>query len=100
MEIKKLNRDIIKERFNIEFTDDGYRLAFMTTMKRVYGDDSVAASLVLEEVLVKWDNFVTNLRDGYQMSVYELDNDMDSYLGSIEHMISSKELKTFQEHKN
>jgi hypothetical protein len=49
MEIKKLNSDIIKERFGIEFSDDNYRLAFMTTMKRVYGEKSVASNLVLEE---------------------------------------------------
>jgi hypothetical protein len=99
MEIKKLNRDIIKERFNIEFTDDSYRLVFMTTMKRVYGDNSVAASLILEEVLVEWDNFVTDLSDGYEMSVYEFDSHLDSYRGPIEHLISSKELKTFKEHE-
>jgi len=99
MEIKKLNRDEIKERFDIEFNDDNYRLAFMKVMKTVYGDNSVAADIILEELLVDWDNFVNDLKDGYDMSVYEFDNDMDSYRGPIEHLISSGDLEQFRDHK-
>jgi hypothetical protein len=99
MEIKKLNRDEIKERFDIEFNDDNYRLAFMKVIKTVYGANSVAADIILEELLVDWDNFVNELKDGYDMSVYEFDNDMDSYRGPIEHLISSGDLEQFKEHK-
>ncbi len=99
MEIKKLNRDEIKERFDIEFNDDTYRLAFRKVMKTIYGDNSVAADLILEELLVKWDNFVNDLKEGYDMSVYEFDNDMDSHRGPIEYLISSRDLENFKEHK-
>jgi hypothetical protein len=99
MEIKKLNREEIRERFDIEFNDDNYRVAFMKIMKNVYGENSVAADIILEELLVEWDNFVNDLRDGYFMSVYEFDNDMDSYRGPIEHLLSNRDLETFEEHK-
>jgi hypothetical protein len=99
MEIKKLNRDEIKERFDTEFNDDNYRVEFRKVMKNVYGDNSVAADIILEELLVEWDNFVYDLKDGYDMSVYEFDNDMDSYRGPIEHLFSNKDLETFEEHR-
>jgi hypothetical protein len=99
MELKKLNRDILKERFDIEFSDDNYRVAFMTILKNVYGKTSLAANVVLEELLVEWDNFVSDLMEGYDMSVYEFDNDLDSFRGPIKHILSNSELKEFEEHK-
>ena len=97
MEIKKLNREIIKERFDIEFVDDNYRLAFMATMKRVYDVNSIAYDLGLEEILVNWDDFVTNLKNGYKMSFSEFDYDLDSCREPIEQLTSSKELNKFEE---
>jgi hypothetical protein len=97
MEIRKLNREIIKERFDIEFFDDNYRRSFMAIMKKVYDVNSVAYDLGLEEILVNWDDFVNNLKNGYQMSVYEFDCDLDSYREPIEQLTSSKELSKFEE---
>src|SRR5262245_54078630 len=71
----------------------------MAIMKRGYGEKSVASNLVLDVILVEWDDFVTDLEYGYEMSVYEFDNDMDSYRGPIEHLTSDKKLNEFEEHK-
>jgi hypothetical protein len=45
MEIKKLNKDEIKEQFDIEFNDDNYRLSFIKVMRNVYAKNSVAADI-------------------------------------------------------
>ena len=100
MEIKKLNRDELKDRFDIEFNDDSYRLAFKAIIRKAYGENSVAADMVLEEFLIEWDDFVNDLKNGYDMSVYEFDNDMDSYRGPIEHLVSNGDLEKFEEHRN
>lgn len=99
MEVKKLYRDTLKERFNVEFTDDQYRLAFMKILKKVYGEKSVAANMILEELLIEWDDVVTDFGVGYGMSVYEFDDYLDSHRRPIDHLSSNNDLERYEEHR-
>ena len=99
LEVKKLCRDILKERFAVEFADDNYRLAFMAMMKKVNAGEAGVSEMIVEELLVAWDDFVTDLNNGYEMSLYEFQYDLDSLRGPIDLLYSNVELDEIEEHK-
>ena len=56
-------------------------------------------SVVPEEVILKWDDFVCKLKEGYTDNVEDYDYDLNAIRANIGPLLNSKELHKFTEHK-
>jgi hypothetical protein len=99
MKVTKRKSEILKERFGIEFQDDDYRICFKQIMSKSYGNNSIGANMILEEILVEWNDFVSGLQNGYDLSSYEFDNDLDNVREPLDLILNNQELMKFKEHE-
>lgn len=98
MQIRKPFSDHLKERFDFEITDDNYRLAFKSEVETNLAPNQVGYDMILEELIIGWDDFVAELEIGYDMTSYEFDNDMDIWRKPVDLLVSSELLTEFPEH--
>ena len=100
MYIRKTFASKLKERYQFEIFEDGYRISCKETMIEFYGLGSIGAGEILEELIIQYDDFVIELCEiGYIMSSYEFDNDIDSFRGAIDVIINAPKLELHSEHK-
>lgn len=89
----------MKERYDFEITDDQYRLAFKSILESKFSADSRYLSLIVEEIIIIWDDFVTELEEGYSMSAYEFYNDLDIIRKPVDLLMNSDLLNNYPEHQ-
>ena len=99
MQIRKPFSDHLKERFDFEITDDNYRLAFKSGVEKNFDPNQVGHDTIMEELFIGWDDFVADLEQGYDMTSYEFDIDMDIWREPVELLINSEPLAKFPEHQ-
>lgn len=99
MQIRKPFSQKLKERFSFEIQDDEYRLAFRSEVESKFDPNMVGHDLILEELIIGWDDFVNELEDGYDMTSYEFDNDMDIWREPVDLLVNSQLLRKFSEHQ-
>ena len=74
------------------------RAMFLQECSKILQDSSWQGSLSPYELLEEWKQFVDECRSGYEMDIYEYDNDL-SVRDAIEKIISEKRLKPYQEYQ-
>ncbi|MEQ8473623.1 MAG: hypothetical protein RIC35_20665 [Marinoscillum sp.] len=99
MQIRKPFSEHLKERFDFEITDDNYRLAFKSEVEKNFDPNQFGHDMILEELIIGWDDFVADLELGYDMSSYEFDNDMDIWRKPVDLLSNSELLNEFPEHR-
>jgi hypothetical protein len=99
MQVRKPFSEKLKERFDYQINDDQYRLAFKSEMEKNFDPNMVGHDLILEELIIGWDDFVIELEEGYDMTSYEFDNDMDIWREPVDLLVNSELLRQFPEHQ-
>ncbi|MEQ9303773.1 MAG: hypothetical protein RJQ14_07645, partial [Marinoscillum sp.] len=99
MQIRKPFSEHLKERFDFEITDYNYRLTFKSEVEKKFTPNQVGHGMILEELIIGWDDFVADLEQGYDMSSYEFDNDMSIWRKPVDLLVNSKVLVEFSEHQ-
>jgi hypothetical protein len=99
VQIRKPYSEHLKERFGFEITDDNYRLAFKSEVEKNFDPNQVGHGMILEELIIGWDDFLIDLEQGYDMTSYEFDNDMDIWREPVDLLVNSKLLSEFPEYQ-
>ncbi len=99
MQIRKPNSEHLKERFGFKITDGNYRIAFKSVVQKNFDPHQVGHDMTLEELIIGWDDFVTDLEQGYDMTSYEFDNDMEICRKPVDLLVNSELLSEFPEHQ-